>query len=260
MATSSSSSPQTAPNPLMVARPCLPETTATGFSHCRSSILFQSLILFLCERERCHRICDSQPPCRPPRLGLRAPQKPTLWPSGSRMPLFETPTHSSHCFPFVSLFSICVCVDGDEWSMEVMESSMGWDSMVMWIKCVWGRWIEALCFWLFGVGRKWSVCVGENLCCVRILGWSENERMMDYGGRWKKVGEDEGVVFFFYFLENRMKESPLSEEGEGLLNEGILMILVVSAPIISYLETWDKAESRCCFLLFPCSAIMSIAS
>ena len=79
--------------------------------------------------------------------------------------------------------------------------------------------------------------MGENLCCVRILGWSENERMMDYGGRWKKVGEDEGVVFFFYFLENRMKESPLSEEGEGLLNEGILMILVVSAPIISYLET-----------------------
>ena len=102
--------------------------------------------------------------------------------------------------------------------------------------------------------------MGENLCCVRILGWSENERMMDYGGRWKKVGEDEGVGFFFYFLENRMRENPLSEEGEGLLNEGILMILVVFAPFISYLETWDKAESRCCFLLFPCSAIMTIAS
>ena len=87
--------------------------------------------------------------------------------------------------------------------------------------------------------------MGENLCCVGILGWSENERMMDYGGRWKKVGEDEGVGFFFYFLENRMKESPLSEEGEGHLNEWILMILVVSAPFISYLQRWDKTESRC---------------
>jgi len=69
--------------------------------------------------------------------------------------------------------------------------------------------------------------VGENLCCVGILGWSENERMMDYGGRRKKVGEDEGVVLFFYFLENRMKESPLSEEGDSL-NEGTLMMFVVS--------------------------------
>jgi len=41
--------------------------------------------------------------------------------------------------------------------------------------------------------------VEENLCCVGILGWSENERMMDYS-RWKKVGEDEGVVLFLYFF------------------------------------------------------------
>jgi len=41
----------------------------------------------------------------------------------------------------------------------------------------------------------------------------------DYGlwwCRWKKVREDEGVVLFF-ILENRMKESPLSEEGEDPL-------------------------------------------
>ncbi|QCD94163.1 hypothetical protein DEO72_LG5g2243 [Vigna unguiculata] len=69
MAASSSSSSQTTPDPLTVARPCLPETTATGFSHCRSSILLQSLVLFLRERERRHRLCDSQPLCRPPRLG-----------------------------------------------------------------------------------------------------------------------------------------------------------------------------------------------
>jgi len=41
--------------------------------------------------------------------------------------------------------------------------------------------------------------VGENLCCVGILGWSENERMMDCG-HWKKVREDEAVVLFFYFF------------------------------------------------------------
>ncbi|QCD89784.1 hypothetical protein DEO72_LG4g733 [Vigna unguiculata] len=57
VATSSSSSPQTTPNPLMTARPCLLDTTATDFSHCRSSILLQSLILFLRERERRHRLC-----------------------------------------------------------------------------------------------------------------------------------------------------------------------------------------------------------
>ena len=69
----------------------------------------------------------------------------------------------------------------------------------------------------------------------------------------------EGVVF--HLAENTMRKSSPSVKKVKVLNEGISDdICCASALFISYLETWDKAESRCCFLLFPCSAIMTMAS
>jgi len=49
--------------------------------------------------------------------------------------------------------------------------------------------------------------VRENLCCVGILGWSENERMMDYGG---VVGRRLGKMkVLFYFLDLNIHLVPI---------------------------------------------------
>jgi len=45
--------------------------------------------------------------------------------------------------------------------------------------------------------------MGENLCCVGILGWSENERMMDYGGVVERRLGKMKVLFYFYFFRKQ---------------------------------------------------------
>jgi len=67
----------------------------------------------------------------------------------------------------------------------------------------------------------------------------------------------EGVVF--HLVENRMRKSPLLVKKVKVLNEGISDDICCAFPLfLSHLETWDKAESRCCFLLLPSLAIMTL--
>jgi len=67
----------------------------------------------------------------------------------------------------------------------------------------------------------------------------------------------EGVVF--HLGENKMRKSPLSVKKVKVLNEGISDDICCASPLLlSHLETWDKAESKCCFLIRPSSAIMTL--
>jgi len=56
-----------------------------------------------------------------------------------------------------------------------------------------------------------------------------------------------------------MRKSPLLVKKVKVLNEGISDDICCASPLfLSHLETWDKAESRCCFLLLLSSAIMTL--
>jgi len=83
---------------------------------------------------------------------------------------------------------------------------------------------------------------------------SESKGTMGYG-----VLVGEGVLF--HLVENIMRKNLPLKKVKVPPNEGISDdICCVSVLFLFHLETWDKDESRCCFLLLPSSAIMSMAS
>ena len=68
------------------------------------------------------------------------------------------------------------------------------------------------------------------------------------------------VCFFLFCREHYKKTSPWVKK-MNVLNEGISDDICCASPLfLSHLEMWDKAESRCCFLLLPSSAIMTMTS
>jgi len=96
-----------------------------------------------------------------------------------------------------------------------------------------------------GIGRRW-IC------------WLNQGATMSYG---VLVGILRMKVFFFFFLQRTEREkAPMSEEGESFEWRDSDDICCAFALFPSHLETWDKTESRCCFLLLSSSAIITMAN
>lgn len=96
----------------------------------------------------------------------------------------------------------------------------------------------------WGIGRRW-IC------------WVNQGATMGYG---VLVGIPRMNVLFFFLQRTEWEKAPMSEEGESPEWRDSDDICCASALFPSHLETWDKVESRCCFLLLPSSAIMTMAS
>jgi len=113
---------------------------------------------------------------------------------------------------------------------------LSWVSVLYFCTGEWLRWK-----WM----RKKGKCSWNWWLAMMETDWEVMNRM------------SEGVVF--HLVENRMRKSPLSVKKVKVLNEGISDDICCASPLfLSHLETWDKAESRCCFLLLPSSAIMTL--
>ena len=126
--------------------------------------------------------------------------------------------------------------EGENIGLESVIENEGRDGF--WLVCWW--------MWLWGKVNKGWIFDGDGKTVRRWICW---------------VNQPEDEVFFFLSCREHYKKTSPWVKKMKVLNEGISYgICCVSFPFLSHLETWDKVESRCCFLLLPSSAIMTMTS